>query len=147
MEMLRSKAAVALDEVTEACRAAADHFQSLADAERTGEMAELFRALASEHHHLAARMEGEIRRQGNLPSRPDPDREAVEHLVTRVRAALSGDGHRVLLEESQRVESALAARIEAAFGWEQPPRVRLILEQMRHTVEATAERLAAATEG
>ena len=47
---------------------------------------------------------------GNLPSAPDADREAVEHLATRLRAALAVDERRALLAAVAKSRSAWSSR-------------------------------------
>lgn len=64
-------------------------------------------------------------------------------VVTRVRAALSRDERRVLLEESRRVEF-LAARVEAALGHGRPAEERLLLHRLHQATASARERLTAA---
>jgi uncharacterized protein (TIGR02284 family) len=141
--MLRSRAETALDDVLEACKEAADHYGLTASARGAGELVPLFQALQQEHAALAAALEKEIRRRGNLPSEPDADREAVEHLFTRVRAALSHDEQKVLLDESERVETQLLHRIDQALELAHPPGARAVLDRLRRGAAAALERLQA----
>ncbi len=127
--IVRSDADVALDEVTERCKIAADHYRTVARLTQRPELLSLFNALAQTHQSWVEQLEAQVRRQGNLPSAPDADREALEHLAVRIRAAL-GDERTSLLHESQRVEKALIDQAQAALAEELPPDARRLVKEI-----------------
>lgn len=142
-KILRTDAELALDDVTESCKAAADHYRSAAPL-APPPLAEEFGELGRRHGEWGRRLEEEVRRMGNLPSAPDADREAVDHFLTRVKAALSRDERAALLERAAEVEAEVAARAEAALREEVPPSARELLRAIAEGAGSTRERLSAA---
>lgn len=141
-KLLRNDAEVALDEAVEGCKAAADHYRSAAEVAPPDLMA-LFEELGRERLEWWKRLEEEVRRMGNLPSAPDADREAVEQLVTRVKAALSRDEHLALAERAAKVEDDLSARVRAALREDLPPSARELLGEIDAGTAAARQRLGA----
>lgn len=141
-KLLRSDAEVALDEAVECCKAAADHYRSAAEV-APPDLMELFEELGRQRLEWWRRLEDEVRRMGNLPSAPDADREAVEQLVTRVKAALSRDEHLALTERAMKVEEEISVRAGAAFREDLPPSARELLGEIEAGSAAARRRLAA----
>lgn len=142
-KLLRSEAEAALDDLAEACEAAADHYRAAAQASDDERLAAFFREMEERRSTWGERLREQIRLMGNLPSEPDADREAMDRLLIRVRAAFSRDRRRFLLEDCRDVEQGLAVGIERAAdaGEELPPRVHEVMDEIRQDVSATLRRL------
>lgn len=144
MSMLRSDAELALDEVTEICKAVADHYRSVRAAAHTPELAAVFVSLEEQRRRYVAVLEEETRRLGNLPGAPDRDREALEHLVVRLRAAFAEDERIPLLASCEKMEDHLAHALRQALGQPIPENLRRLLRQLEQSVSEARRSLAAA---
>jgi uncharacterized protein (TIGR02284 family) len=142
--MLRDEAVVAVDEVVLACREAARAYQDAAGMVDDPALEACFGALASERAAMACELESHIRRMGDLPSEPDPDRGLVATAVRHLKAALTSDEELTLLREREHGEDALAQHVAAALERPVPEDTRLLLEEHRRLVAAAQERLARA---
>jgi hypothetical protein len=140
-KLLRNDAEVALDEAVEGCKAAADHYRSAAEV-APSDLTDLFEELGRQRLEWWRRLEDEVRRMGNLPSAPDADREAVEQLVTRVKAALSRDEHLALIERAAKVEEDIAAKAASALREDLPPSARELLGEIKAGSNAARQRFA-----
>ncbi len=144
MSMLRDENEVALDEVAETCRAAAEHYRTAGAVAHTSVLADLFRRLEENRRRGAAALEDEIRRMGNLPGAPDPDREALEHLATRLKAAVAADERRALLASCLQMEEKLAAAVDAALDQNLPAPTHALLRRLQTEGSAIREDLTVA---
>jgi uncharacterized protein (TIGR02284 family) len=142
--MLRDEAVVAVDEVVLACREAARAYRDAAGMVEDPALEACFGALAGERATMASELEGHIRRMGDLPSEPDPDRGLVAKAVRHIKAALTSDEQLTLLREREHGEDSLAQRVVAALEASLPEDTRRLLEQHRRLVAAAQERLARA---
>lgn len=112
--MLRTDQELALDDVTEASKYAADQFEKLAEMSRKSALCEVIKDLEETHRRHVSKLEELVRRMGNLPSAPDPDREAFSRLRMRVRAALSEDRDGVLAECCREIEKRVVDSVREA---------------------------------
>ena len=128
--MLRSDREVALDQVTEIVKKAADEYAALAD--------------MTENETLAAarQLEDAVRQLGNLPTGPDPDRETMETFSARLRSALSRDGDQVLKDKRRELESELAGKAETALQHSYPPEVQSLLQEIAEEARSSRARFA-----
>jgi uncharacterized protein (TIGR02284 family) len=141
MPLLRSDAEVALDEVTNLCLAAAGEYRTAGATTDDADLARLFGELAAQRQNAAVRLQGEIRRMGNLPDAPDADREAFEHLATRIRAVVADDAREALLEDCRRREEKLADAVAVALDQELPTATRELLGRLQKEGEWIRVRL------
>jgi hypothetical protein len=149
---LRDESLVALNEVIVACYEAADSHQEaaavLAEAESgEGDLEGLFRELAERRFALAELLSEEVRHLGDLPDRPDSDKEALAGLGKRLLSHLVSDRNRELIEESQRAEELLAERLQDAAKTPQPAAVTKIFEALETDLDEARGRLNAAGKG
>lgn len=112
--MLRTDQELALDDVTEASKYAADQFEKLAELSKDSALSELIGNLEETHRRHVSKLEELIRRMGNLPSAPDPDREALSRLGMRVKAAFAQDREGELAECCREIESRVIETVREA---------------------------------
>ncbi|MBE0597767.1 MAG: hypothetical protein IH614_10895 [Desulfuromonadales bacterium] len=143
MSLLRTDAELALDEVTEQCKLAVHHYRLLQHGDLDSQLRRLFADLEERHRAYILPLEQAARCQGNLPSAPDADREALEHLLVRLKAALPGDERGRLLESCEKVEQELGQTIRAALEHPLPESLLDLLRHMDQSVAAAHSSLAA----
>jgi uncharacterized protein (TIGR02284 family) len=112
--MLRTDQELALDDVTEASKYAVDQFEKLAEMPQEPTLCDLIKDFGNAHRRHVSRLEETVRRMGNLPSAPDPDREAFSRLATRVKAALAEDRDRVVAESCSEIETRIIDAVHQA---------------------------------
>jgi len=126
--MLRTDPELALDQVTEASKYAADQFEKLAGVPQEPALSELIRDFEKTHRRHISNLEESIRGMGNLPSEPDPDREAFNRLATRVKAALAEDRDRVVAESCRDIETRIVEKVHQARKENFSDEVRTLLD-------------------
>lgn len=140
--MLRDDAVVAVDDVVLACREAAQAYEDAAGLVDEPAVKELFAELAEDRASMAGELESHVRRMGDLPSEPDPDRGLVARAVRHIKTALTSDEQLTLLREREHGEDALARRMAEALQESLPDQTRALLEQYQDRVAAAQQRLA-----
>ncbi len=140
-KILRNDAEMALDDVMEYCKFVLDHYRTVAHITHDPDLGLLFRSLEQSRQQWVEALEAEIRLMGNLPSAPDRDREALDHLLIRIRAALTEDERASLLHESDRVEKVLIKKAQAALAEELSVDVRDLVQKIFEGSAQTRERL------
>lgn len=109
-----------LNSVITACREAADQYATAASIVEDEETSGRFRDYAGTRDRLAGELAEIMRRKGWLPKDVDPEKEALESLWLRFKAALRDD-YSVLAKEVVKVESELKGRVQDARK-ENPPK-------------------------
>lgn len=142
--MLRSDREVALNDLLEAADAAARQYEQAAETSRHVELAALFAELAPTRRLLERRLTERIRGLGALPHAPDPDREAARQVVARLRAALSPDEERTLIEECEEADRRLAERMAEALALGPAAEQAEAIRRWQSDLTAALGRLAAA---
>jgi len=143
MSLLREEREIALTDAVVALKDAALQLEDEAGVVADEPVAALFRALAGEHRAMAAELDAELRRLGYKTREPDPDAEAGKELLARVKAALSADQTRTLLQEREAGEEAVAAALDAARqAADLPEESRALLDAMAERVATARSRLA-----
>lgn len=143
MSLLREEREIALTDAAVALKDAAAQFGDEAGVVPDGAVAALFRELAAEHRAMAAELDAELRRLGYKTREPDPDVEVGKELLARVKAALSDDETRTLLQEREAGEEAVAATLDAArLTADLPAESLRLLDAIAARVAAARSRLA-----
>ena len=142
--MLRDDKQTALNDVIYAVKDSAHHYQEAAGIVSDVGLAELFRTIAGQRETLATELDAHIRRLHDLPREPDPDREAVDAVLTRLKAALTGDERLSVLDEREQADDELRICIEAALAQDLPEATQAVLTRLHEEVIATRERLSVA---
>ena len=138
---LRDDKQTALNDVIYAVKDSAHHYQQAAEFVSDAGLAELFRTIAGQRETLATELDAHIRRLHDLPREPDPDRETMDAVITRLKAALTGDERLSVLEEREQAEDELRTCIEAALAQDLPEATQAVLTRLHDEVIATQERL------
>lgn len=142
--LLRDERQMAVNAVERHCFETADHYDAAASGVGDGDLASLFGGLAEERRRLAAELAAGIRALDDLPQQPDPDREAISHMLTGIRALLSGDARATLVAECERGEEALISATQAALRQDLPEGIQALLRRVLAHAEAAQRELAAA---
>ena len=142
--MLRSDDILALDEVTEACQRAADYFEKFAEKVDESQLSALFRDLAESHRRHVEQLDRQVEAMGELPSRPNAERETLEWVATWMRSVFSASQREALLEKAAETEDRLAQSIEQGLEVDMPQEARQLLKDIRETVGAALERISSA---
>ena len=142
--MIRDERLAALNNLIEQCKDEADLYQEAAGLTEEPALGELFTKTGRERERLASELSTYLRQLGDLPAAPDRDRETLEELVTRLKAALSVDKRLVLIDERLQAEKELSSLIESALREKMPVQVHSFLVTMQQNVTDTMDELAAA---
>jgi uncharacterized protein (TIGR02284 family) len=142
--MLRDDKQTALNELIVTCKDAADRYHDSAQVTHDTNLSALFQRLGERRYEIARKLEDQLRNLGDLPRNPDSDLEAIESLVTRVKAALSPDDQSTLIEERERGEVAIGEKISAALATDLPPETQSLLRELSDEVASTTIELRAA---
>jgi uncharacterized protein (TIGR02284 family) len=139
--LTRNSQQLALNEVESLCFESADHYASAAAKTSDPELARLFSELEDQRRKLAGELAQHIRALDDLPKQPDPDMEAVDHLLSSVKALFSPDERSALIDESEQFEHKLADAVQAALGEELSEEAKALLGRIRDHVEEAMQRL------
>ncbi|HEX2139256.1 MAG TPA: hypothetical protein VHG33_06045 [Woeseiaceae bacterium] len=105
--MLMTDKQVALSDVIVALREAADQYAHAAEALDDGSsLTERFAERGRRCNEAATALEPHIRRLGELPRQPDPEREALQNFLTRI-AGIGTDERSLFLEALREREAAI----------------------------------------
>lgn len=139
--LLRDDKQAALNRVESLCLETADGYGSAAGQADDRTLAALFEQARQQRQRLATELAPHIRALGDLPRQPDPDREALDHVVDGIKAFLSGDGDAALLEQRLAADAGLEEAIRAALDENLAPDTRDMLKRMLDEVGQMRERL------
>lgn len=139
--MLRTEQQAALDDVIVMCLYAADRYQSAAQRASDRRLSEFFVTLAQERKQFAQRLTHVLVSIGSMPSQPDPDKETLDEVITRIKMAFAGDERSLLLEEGRHVEQQIAATAANASEYLQQEGTKQILERLIEAVERAQQRM------
>lgn len=142
--LLSTPAEAALAEIGSYCRECADRYRDAAGLAQSVPLRDLFATLAARHDTAAAEVESYIRAHGELPRMPDPEREALGELATRVKRVFAADEGDVLIGE--RVDGArqLDALVVAALRFDHDAATRACLAGVQRLAQESIARLEAA---
>lgn len=137
MFRLLSDTEVALNELLVACRESIDHYQDAAELVGQSDIAERFLDIAKRRKLFLNRLSSAIRDLGDLPSVPDPDKEAGEMILHRLGAALSSDYTNEALTQRIKTEEHILALVHATRKTEPNQScTTLLIELSSHIEEA-----------
>ena len=142
--MLRDEPEAALDDVIVALKRAADAYADAAEIvrEREPALADMLAALATRRDGMAAELERQFRRLGDLPSDPDSEAETVEAVVRHLKATF-GDEGAVVRDEALAREDELRALIDHALSAGAPEGAVTLLRAFREEIAAERSNLVA----
>lgn len=118
-----------LDDLLESCRDGEYGFRASAERADSPELKTLFLRHASECAAAAAELEREIRNHGGEPSSGGTMSGALHRGWVSVKAAMSSNDDKAVLEEAERGEDTALARYRKALKEPLPAAVRAIVER------------------
>lgn len=133
--MLRNEAQVALHDLLEALREAADLYADDAEVLSEGDLAGLCRELALRRERLADAVADEVRRYGDLPSEPDADRETLHRVGNRLRAFFSQHDRDVVVQDRLEAEVSLQRAADHAREVLTDPASRQLIDEIARDSE------------
>lgn len=133
MFRLLSDIEVALNELLVRCRESIDHYEDAAKLVDQPAIAETFLHIASNRKTFLSRLESAIKELGDLPSMPDPDKEAGEMIFHHIDAALSEDYTQDALTQRANADEQILSLINDGFkATPNPSCTRLLNELSQH---------------
>lgn len=144
MFRLLSDTEVALNELLVACRESIDHYQDAAELVGQSDIAERFLDIAKRRKLFLNRLSSAIRDLGDLPSVPDPDKEAGEMILHRLGAALSSDYTNEALTQRIKTEEHILALVHATRKTEPNQSCTTLLIELSSHIEETINTLTTA---
>lgn len=142
--LLRDERQMSVNAVEKLCFETAGHYEAAASELGDDRLATVFTTLADERQHLAAELAVQIHAIDDLPQQPDPDREAIAHMLSGIKALLSGDMRASLVADCERGEEALVSAIHAALRQDLPVDMLGVLQRILAHAERAQRELAAA---
>ena len=142
--LLRSEQQLALNDLESLCMEAADQYAAAAGKTTDVSLAALFEEQGRHYDRLAKELAVHIRALDDLPQSPDPDREAVDSLVSSIKAFFSNDERIPLIDERHAAEHAIAQAAQSALQLELPPDTIGMVQRILSHAENAQFRLDAA---
>jgi hypothetical protein len=132
--MLRTEKQVALDTVINSSRGSIDHYRWVADAGDDDRIKTLLDRLALERERIVDKLAPQMYKLGDMPSAPDPEKLAVEEMLTQLKATFSGDEKDVLLGSLDELDSQLLQEIREAVRLDFDAETLAILRELEKSV-------------
>lgn len=142
--LLRDERQMSVNAVEKLCFETADHYEAAASELGDERLSGIFTGLAAERQRLAADLAVQIHAIDDLPQQPDPDREAIAHMLSGIKALLSGDQRASLLADCERGEEALISAVHAALRQDLPEEMHAVLRRVLAHAESAQRELGAA---
>ena len=142
--LLRDDRQMAVNAVETLCFETADAYAAAAAKTADPSLARLFDALAGQRRELAAELARHIRALDDLPQQPDPDREALDHVLDGIKAYLSGNADLALIDAREQAEDKLVAASQEALRHDLPAETQALLDRIAAHAVSTKRELAAA---
>ncbi|WP_232420181.1 DUF2383 domain-containing protein [Nitrosococcus watsonii] len=133
-----------LDEIVLTCTHLERDYLSLLKLTEEPMLTHLFTELANQHGDWAEQLESHIREMGELPSELDPERQAVEELITYAKAALSSHERHTILKNQKEKEEKLKLLARGLLKQKTPDSTQFLLRYIEKGVEKNQSRLLAA---
>lgn len=143
MNLLRTDQQVAFNDLLIACRKSADHYRDAMDIIDSPAAKAALQPIAQERTEFVERLDRAVRALEDLPSGPDPDKESLEKIYHRLRAALSGNDEREVLEQRLAAEQQLSELVDAAREADPDARHHALLGDLEAHIETVSARLRA----
>lgn len=107
MNLIRSDKEVALNDLIVATRETVDHYRDAVEFLEDENLKRVFSTIANQREGFIERLENAVRALGDLPSVPDPDKEAGTMLLHHAGALLTGDYNPKVIEQRLAAEQHL----------------------------------------
>jgi hypothetical protein len=139
--MLRNDKQVALDTVINSTCKSIEHYRWASDSGTDEQLKSLLNKLALHRETIVDKLAPKMYELGDMPSSPDPEKVAVEEMVTQIKATFSEDEQEVLSASLDEIDSQLLREIGDALSLDfEAETVALLRELQEAVVEARKER-------
>ncbi len=135
MSIWQSDEQLAMQELAVAIQHSADQYSDAAGILEGQAAATTMEALSVQRQQWADVLQEAIRKLGDLPAVPDQDLEAGEKLISRVKAAFTGDELATVLEERIEDEQRIRELIETGRGTKLPDFCETIIDGLDKDVD------------
>lgn len=112
--LIKNDKQVALDQVNRLLRLSSHQYDDASRRIEDPALSDWFAQLAIERAHYSEQFEERIRQAGELPNRPDPDKELVSNLLEEIREIFTSDHIPHELHQRALLETALETALEQA---------------------------------
>jgi uncharacterized protein (TIGR02284 family) len=118
-----------LNNLLQTCRDGEEGFRMAAGGVESSELKELFRGYSRQRASFAGELKDEVRRMGGEPAEGGSVTGSFHRGWMGLKAALTGEDKRAILDECERGEDAALAAYRAALGVDLPANVRALVER------------------
>lgn len=144
--LLKSEKQVAYDEVNRLLRLSGDQYHDAARRMHEQPLSDWCNRMAEHRHRFSDQLEQQIREMGELPSRPDPDKELITNMFVGIKEAFTANHAEYELQQRDLLENELADAVTKARAETQGPAMEQLLisldADIANTRREIAERLA-----
>jgi uncharacterized protein (TIGR02284 family) len=139
--MSNDRVASLLTDVAKRCRDSEEGYRRAAEDTHDGELRQQLRQLSSERSNMADELDALIRQYGGEPpARGGTLLGAAHRMFTDIKAAISRDDRKAVLEEVARGESAAEESYDAVKREDLPQDVKETIQRHHERVRATRDR-------
>ncbi len=132
--LIKSDKQVACDQVNQLLRLSADQYDDASNRIADSALANWFAELAGARRQFSEQLEDQIRQAGELPSRPDPDKELLTNLLVGLKEAFFSDHIAHELQQRDALEAELAEALRQAQRLHQEPGMAGLLAKLAEHV-------------
>ena len=130
-----------LNGLIETCRDGEQGFEAAAEGVRSAELKELFHGYSRQRASFAGELWDEVRRLGGEAAEAGSITGSLHRGWMGLKAALTGDDDRTILDECERGEDSALAAYRAALGVDMPAAVRTSVERQFAEVREARQRI------
>lgn len=139
--MLEKEPLVALNEALSSCLKAKTRYETLSSAVGDERLEEMFMNASRSRAKTAGELEEAVKAMGGLPLDPDPEKEALEGLWVKIKAALTDDELDALLGEVVNLENEIDERCDRALEHSIPGNAARALKRLKKDSDDFKRRL------
>jgi hypothetical protein len=132
--MFRTEKQVALDTVINSSLRSIAHYRWVADSSHDERLKALLDRLAQRRETLVDKLAPRMYQLGDMPSSPDPEKLAVEEMLTQLKATFSEDEQDAWLARLDELDSQLLQDIDEAVRLDFDVRTRAMLRELQQSV-------------
>ena len=139
--MLRDERQARLNDLLVACKATAEDYEQAAELAESSALTEFFRATADYRWELADILARQVRDLHDLPREPDPDRQLLDHALTRLKAVLHLVSDEGIVGERCRDDLELYELARSAEELDLPEPAQAVATRLLFHLKATLDAL------
>lgn len=139
--LLKSEKQVAFDEVNRLLRLSGDQYHDAARRMHDQSLSDWCTRMAENRHHFSEQLEEQIRQMGELPIRPDPDKELLTNMFVGLKEAFTANHAVYELEQRDLLENELAEAVAKARSENQETAMEQLLAALAHDIVSTRQQI------